>query len=100
VGATWTGEFLPRTVSEQRWALGRSRTDAADGLAPDPLPKVHLNRVGYLSTELGIATEGPMTVRLHQFYLPGWQAHLDGKPAATSPSGELGLVSVDVLNIR
>ena len=23
VGATWTGEFLPTTVQEQRWALGR-----------------------------------------------------------------------------
>ena len=36
VGATWTGEFLPLTVHEQRWALGRSRPDAADGPAPDP----------------------------------------------------------------
>jgi hypothetical protein len=25
VGATWTGEFLPLTVTEQRWALGRGQ---------------------------------------------------------------------------
>ena len=74
VGATWTGEFLPQTVGEQRWALGRPRPGATDGQAPDPFPQVQLNRVGYLSTELGIRTEDPITVRLHQFYLPGWEA--------------------------
>jgi hypothetical protein len=96
VGATWTGEFLPLTVNEQRWALGRSRPDAADGQAPDPLPKVRLNRLGYLSAELKIQAENPVTIRLHQFHLPGWQAFLDGRPAPTYPSGELGLVSVDL----
>jgi hypothetical protein len=96
VGATWTGEFLPLTVSEQRWALGRSRPGAADGQAPDPLPEVQLNRLGYLFAELAIETEDPITIRLHQFHLPGWQALLDEKPAPTYPSNELGLVSVDL----
>jgi hypothetical protein len=96
VGATWTGEFLPITVSEQRWALGRPRPDSADGAPPDPLPMVQLNRLGYLFAELGIDTGVPLTVRLHQFHLPGWLAFLDGSPAPTYPSGELGLVSVDV----
>jgi hypothetical protein len=96
VGATWTGEFLPLTVHEQRWALGRSRPDAVDGLAPVPLPQVQLNRLGYLSTELGIRTEDSMTIRLHQFHLPGWQAFIDGRPAPTYPSSELGLVGVDL----
>jgi hypothetical protein len=96
VGATWTGEFLPLTVGEQRWALGRPRPDATDGQAPDPLPHVQLNRLGYLFTDLGIRTESPMTVRLHQFYLPGWEARLDGQIVPAYPSGELGLVSVDV----
>jgi 6-pyruvoyl-tetrahydropterin synthase related domain len=96
VGATWTGEFLPLAVHEQRWALGRSRPGAVDGLAPVPLPQVQLNRLGYLSTELGFRTEAPMTIRLHQFHLPGWEAFIDGRPAPTYPSGELGLVSVDL----
>jgi hypothetical protein len=96
VGATWTGEFLPLTVIEQRWALGRSRSDAADGRAPDPFPKVQLNRLQYLSAELAIQTENPMTIRLHQFHLPGWEALLDGRPVPTYPSSELGLVSVDL----
>jgi hypothetical protein len=96
VGATWTGEFLPLTVREQRWALGRPRPDAADGTPPDPLPKVQLNRLGYQFADLGIDTGGPLTVRLHQFHLPGWLAFLDGSPVPAYPSGELGLVSVDV----
>ena len=96
VGATWTGEFLPLSVTEQRWALGRSRPGADDGQAPNPLPDVQLNRLGYLFAELGIRTEDPITIRLHQFHLPGWTARLDEQMAPTYPSGELGLVSVDV----
>jgi hypothetical protein len=96
VGATWTGEFLPLTVYEQRWALGRSRPDAVDGQAPVPLPQVQLKRLGYLFAELGIRTEDPMTIRLHQFHLPGWEAYIDGRSASVYPSGEMGLVSVDL----
>jgi len=96
VGATWTGEFLPLAVSEQRWALGRSLPNAADGKAPDPFPDVRVKRLGYQFAELGIRTEDPITIRLHQFHLPGWEARLDGRSVPTYPSGELGLVSVDV----
>jgi hypothetical protein len=96
VGATWTGEFLPLTVGEQRWALGRPRPDASDGAPPDPLPEVQLNRMGYQSADLAISTQAPLTVRLHQFHLPGWLVRLDGNPAPAYPSGELGLVSVDL----
>jgi hypothetical protein len=96
VGATWTGEFLPLSVSEQRWALGRPRPNAVDGQPPDPLPDVQLNRVGYLFMELATQATDSITLRLHQFELPGWGARVDGQPAATYPSGELGLVSVEV----
>ena len=47
VGATWTGEFLPLTVREQRWALGRPREGATDGPALDPLPTVQILERGY-----------------------------------------------------
>jgi hypothetical protein len=96
VGATWTGEFLPLSVTEQRWALGRSRPNAVDGPVPDPLPDVRLSRLGYLSSELGVRTEVPITIRLHQFYQPAWEARLDGRPLPTYPSSELGLVSVSL----
>lgn len=96
VGATWTGEFLPRTVAEQRWALGRPREGAVDGPALDPRPMVTLRRVGYASFALEVQSDAPLPLRLHQFHLPGWNATVNGRRVPTYPTGELGLVTVDV----
>ncbi|MCS6845338.1 MAG: hypothetical protein NZ528_13605 [Caldilineales bacterium] len=96
VGATWTGEFLPRSVSEQRWALGRPREGAVDGPPLDPRPTVTLTEVGYAALAAQVETAAPLPLRLHQFHLPGWNATVDGHRAATYPTGELGLVTVDV----
>lgn len=96
VGATWTGEFLPLTVQEQRWALGRPAERAADGPVLAPRPQVQLVRLGYDQVELEIATAAPLSVRLHQFHLPAWRAALNGADLATYPSGELGLVTADL----
>ncbi len=95
VGATWTGEFLPVTVPEQRWALGRPRAGAEDGPPLQPRPQVTLTRVGYAAWSLELAREQPWVLRLHQFAQPGWNGLVDGLPAPVYPSGELGLVSVD-----
>jgi hypothetical protein len=95
VGATWTGEFLPRAVSEQRWALGRLREGAADSLPPSPAPTVRLDRLSYAGAQLSLSSNAPLPVRLHQFDLPGWQATIDGRQAEVYPSGELALVSAD-----
>lgn len=96
VGATWTGEFLPLTVQEQRWALGRPTETAHDGPPLTPRPSVRLARLGYDQVELEIAAAVAMSVRLHQFFLPVWQAWLNDRPLATRPTGELGLVTVDL----
>ena len=96
VGATWTAEFLPLTVSEQRWALGRPREGATAGPAISPHPAVRLTKLGYDQVELEVAAATPFSLRLHQFHLPAWRATLDGRPIATYPSGELGLVTVDL----
>jgi hypothetical protein len=96
VGATWTGEFMPLTVPEQRWALGRPAERAADGPALTPRPQVRLARLGYDQIELEIQTTAPLSIRLHQFHLPAWQATLNDRPLATYPSGELGLATADL----
>jgi hypothetical protein len=96
VGATWTGEFLPVTVSEQRWALGRPREGAVEGPAMQPAPSVTLTRLGYASWTAQVGTAAPMQLRLHQFHLPGWNAMIDGRAVATYPTGEMGLVTIDV----
>ncbi len=96
VGATWTAEFLPLTVTEQRWALGRSRDGAVDGPPIQPTPKVTLSSVQHAGLTAQVETQIPFQLRLHQFHLPGWNATIDGQKTPTYPSGELGLVTVDV----
>ena len=96
VGATWTGEFMPLTVTEQRWALGRPREGATDGPALTPRPDVRLTSVGTDQAALEVKSAAPLSIRLHQFHLPAWRAWLDGQPIATRPTGELGLVTADL----
>lgn len=95
VGATWTGEFLPQTVAEQRWALGRPLEGAVDGPAPALTPDVQIERVGYDRVTLRLGSGAPPQVSLHQFHLPAWRAYVDGRRTDTYPTGELGLVTVD-----
>ncbi len=59
VGATWTGEFLPRWVTEQRWAIGRAPSDPAESLSEtqqgDPSEaSVTLLDDGYLHAQYAI----------------------------------------------
>ncbi|RME62748.1 MAG: hypothetical protein D6790_05800, partial [Caldilineae bacterium] len=72
VGATWTGEFLPVTVTEQRWALGRPREGAVDGPVLQPSPQFQLLRVGFASLEARVESAVALPLRLHQFAQPGW----------------------------
>lgn len=96
VGATWTGEFLPQAVKEQRWALGRPLEGAQDGEPLTPAPQVAVDQVGYDRLSVRFEANAPGEVRLHQFYLPAWRAWVDGKAQEVYPSGELGLVTVRV----
>ena len=52
--------------------------------------------MSYLGADLALDTPAPLALRLHQFAQPGWQARLDGRTVPVYPSGELGLVTVDV----
>jgi len=96
VGATWTGEFLPQAVTEQRWALGRALEGAQDGPALSPPPRLRVEAAGYDRLTLVFESNPPPAVRLHQFHLPAWRVYIDGKRVETYPSGKMGLVTVDV----
>ena len=96
VGATWTGEFLPRTVTEQRWALGRPRQDAQDTPPLPGPPRVQLTSVQLLGLTLTLDAPAETPIRLHQFQAPGWNATIDAAPADIHASGELGLSTIDV----
>jgi len=96
VGATWTGEFLPQAVTEQRWALGRGLEGAQDGPALSPSPRLRIEAAGYDRLTLAFESSPPPAVRLHQFHLPAWRAYIDGRRVDAYPSGKMGLVTVDV----
>jgi hypothetical protein len=92
VGATWTGEFLPRWVSAPRWTLGR----APDALPPS-LPPVELKAapaaVKYLDAGYRVEAGQPLTLTLDRFYFPAWTVLVDGAVVPAAPQGPLGLLS-------
>lgn len=95
IGATWTAEYLPRWVREERWAVPRSveRPEVSRVVAVEEARLVDASPWRYV---LDVKLTSPAALRLHQFYLPAWRAWLDGQPVPTWPSTSLGLVTVNV----
>ncbi len=97
VGATWTAEFLPRWVKEQRWALGRAPSTAETPMDADPVAFTAIPLVqGYLSEAWLITTSRPLTLRFHRFYYPAWQVVVDGHRVPSYPDGDMGLLAFDL----
>ncbi|MCS6827124.1 MAG: hypothetical protein NZ553_10965 [Caldilinea sp.] len=95
VGATWTGEFLPRWVKEERWAIGRPPTTPTPGDATVSFVAVPEEQ-GYLRSTWRVHADAPLTLRFHRFYFPAWQALVNGVVAPAYPDGALGLLAVDL----
>jgi hypothetical protein len=100
IGATWTGEYVPIWVEEQRWAISHPRPE---GIPADPLPpmsyavhQARLQGVGYSRYHLELDAPQGTILSLHQFYYPGWQALWQGEVIAARPEGELGLATFDL----
>ncbi len=93
VGATWTGEFLPSTVREQRWAIGRAPASPS----PVPLmspPQVQVVETGFSSWMLETVGSRASFLVWHLFYYPAWEAQVDGWRVRTYPVTNLGLLGV------
>ena len=97
VGASWTGEFLPSTVTEQRWAIGRA---PADGSSAAALPSAEMSalpqEVGYDSAKYTATFAQPGSLIFHQFYFPAWRVLVDGRETPARAESSLGLLAVDV----
>ncbi|MGQ9515913.1 MAG: 6-pyruvoyl-tetrahydropterin synthase-related protein [Anaerolineae bacterium] len=101
IGTTWTGEYLPIWVREQRWAIGRSWRDAGgpnlwEAGAIVPPDAVHLLDADYNRLDLTVESSHPAGLIIHQFYFPGMVAQIDGKSTPAYPFGTLGLAAVDI----
>lgn len=97
VGATWTGEFLPRSVSEQRWAIGRApandaQTETAGLVKSDDL-QMQLLESSYLGATYRLQQAAGGRVVFHRFFYPAWSVRVDDTPVTTQPLGNLGLLS-------
>lgn len=101
IGTTWTGEYLPIWVQEQRWAIGRSWLDAGgpnleEANAPRAPEQVMIQHAGYATLDLAVSARQPSTLILHQFYYPGMVARLGHTRIPAHPYGTLGLVAFDL----
>lgn len=99
VGATWTGEFTPVWVQEQRWAIGRDPSTPESSLDTTPLPEgVVIQPVtqGYTSAAYSVTATAPFTLTLDRFYYPAWRVAVDGRPVATAATGSLGLLAAAI----
>ena len=63
---------------------------------PWPTPAVQVLRWRPAQFAARVTAQASFPLALHRFYFPGWQARIDGQTAHVYPSGELGLVTVDV----
>ncbi len=95
VGATWTGEFLPRWVKEERWAVGRPPTSPEPDAAAAAFTATPEEQ-GYLHGAWRIHADAPLTLRFSRFYFPAWQVFVDGVATPAYPDGALGLLAVDL----
>jgi len=96
VGATWTGEYLPIWVTEQRWAIAHPLPDPAPAGRALPPGQVRLTGVGHTRYDLTVEAPEGTSVTLHQFHYPGWQAEWLGDTLRSHPEGVLALASFDL----
>lgn len=100
IGATWTGEFLPRWVQAPRWAIGQPAADTTSSPDQPQLTATEFDAdllsQGYLDRFFSISAQRPITLTFDQFYFPAWRVTIDNMSVATAPQGELALLGVNV----
>jgi hypothetical protein len=97
VGASWTAEFLPNAVSEQRWAIGRAPSAGSTAAAEPTVAMVAMpQRHGYLSAQYQVEIDSPHRLILHRFFFEPWRVLVDGSAVTPQAHGSLGLLAVDL----
>ena len=96
IGATWTAEYVPWWVQADRTAIPAALRVPLSAAAPSNGPQLSLLNASYTQSLYRVAAAAPAVLRFHQFYLPQWRVTLGGKPLATFPDSELGLLSVEL----
>ena len=90
-------DYLPASVMVDSRDLPTTRPPGEDTLPPlvsAPQMRVTIEKPWLLGLQVEAAV--PFTLRLHRFYLPGWQVNVDGHGVPVSAGGRLGLVTAAV----
>jgi hypothetical protein len=98
-GGPWLLEYLPVWVQEDRGAIflpAEKGPVTARDLGPEDVPKISLGSQGPLTRQLTVEAERPMKLSFHSFYFPNWRTYINGQQETAYPSGELGLLTVDI----
>lgn len=103
IGTTTLGEYLPQTVTQPPATSPMVETYLSNRL-PDRLDRASLpNAAQAILQEQTAVTHRyrlnsptPFTLRFFQFYYPGWQARLNGKPVDIRPQANTGLILIDI----
>ena len=95
----WLNEYVPSTSSLSDYRRYQYAVFLNIPVRPT-LPAVQARLV---STSIDanrltaqVASPAPWKLSLHAFWMPGWTATIDGKPAPTAPTDAIGVVGVDV----
>ena len=91
------GDYLPIWVAADMTEVMNGISMPSESslqLWPTPTVQVRRWRPAQIAALVSAPASFPLT--LHRFYFPGWQALVDGQAAPVYPTGELGLVTVDV----
>jgi hypothetical protein len=93
IGTTSFGEYLPIWVKDVPREPAAGRLDHASLSAG---ATVKAETYSFNRADLTISSPEPQQLIFNSFYFPGWQARLDGQPAAITPTGDRGLIGVEV----
>ncbi len=96
-GGPWLLEYLPVTEKVPREEFWLPRKGPSPWQRPyAPPQEVTLGEQCPLSHEFVVNAPADTYIRWHQFWFPGWNASVDGRRVETSPSPQLGLVTVPI----
>ncbi len=95
VGATWTAEFLPLAVKEQRWALARApeQVTGVGERTPLTLRSLSMNPREWQAV-VTATRQGELS--FPRFAYPSMRIEVDGEPQPLTARGALGLVTTAI----
>jgi hypothetical protein len=91
------GDYQPIGVAAAMTEVMNGLSTPAES-SPQPWPTPIVQVLRWRPAEFAARVTAPVSfpLALHRFFFPGWQAWTDGQAVPVYPSGELGLVTVDM----